>query len=300
MALEKDKLWQRVIATTEHALETGALLSIPTNAAFVEEKGVRFFVRVLESLKRKDEARKEQAAASNSGKRTNPFLPPERDLTVGGITETHIAVLNKFNVMKHHLLIVTRHFEDQETLLTLEDFEALRLCMAGYDSLGFYNGGREAGASQQHKHLQLVPLPLAPDGPGVPVEPLLRQAAPSCAVSRVPGFPFLHAFVRLDQCFADAPADSARETHRLYCAMLESVGMQPPVQSRLTLQTMPYCLLVAREWMLLVPRSREFVEDVSLNSLAYAGSFFVRDEEQLRRLRTCGFMNALRSAARES
>ena len=60
---------------------------------------------------------------------------------------------------------------------------------------------------------------------------------------------------------------------------------------------MPYCLLVTRDWMLLVPRSREFFEDISLNSLAFAGSFFVRNEQQLDRLKSFGPMNALRRVA---
>jgi ATP adenylyltransferase len=49
--------------------------------------------------------------------------------------------------------------------------------------------------------------------------------------------------------------------------------------------------------MLLVPRSREHFEDISLNSLAYAGSLFVWDEKLLERLREHGPMNALRDVA---
>jgi ATP adenylyltransferase len=47
--------------------------------------------------------------------------------------------------------------------------------------------------------------------------------------------------------------------------------------------------------MLLVPRSKEHFEDISFNSLAFAGSLFVQDKQQLARLKTFGPMNALRS-----
>ena len=60
--MERGTLWQRVRTTTEKALGTGALMQFPTSTAYVEEGGVRYFVRVLEALKRKDEARKEQQA----------------------------------------------------------------------------------------------------------------------------------------------------------------------------------------------------------------------------------------------
>src|SRR5512142_595358 len=137
--MKKGSLWERVVTTTRHALESGKLVPVPTDYAFVEEGGVRFFVRVLASLRRKDEARQKQETDSGGGAPANPFLPPEKDLTVADITDTHLAILNKFNVVEHHLLIVTREFEDQGTLLTRRDFEALWLCMAEYDGLGFYN-----------------------------------------------------------------------------------------------------------------------------------------------------------------
>ena len=293
--MEKGALWDRVVATTRQALTAGILVPVPTNYTFIEDHGVRFFIRVLSGLGRKDEARKKQKAAVERGKSANPFLPPEKDLVVADISGTHLALLNKFNVVENHLLIVTRAFEDQDMLLTLPDFEALWLCMAEYDSLGFYNGGREAGASQQHKHLQLVPLPLAPEGPRVPVEPLLAHAPEG--MGTVPGFLFQHSFARLGGDLTGSPLKAARKAFELYRTMLSNVGMTAPQLTGPVRQSMPYCLLVTRDWMLLVPRSMEFFEDISLNSLAFAGSFFVRNEQQLDRLKSFGPMNALRRVA---
>ena len=283
--LEKGTLWNNMVRTSEQALKSGSLRSFPTVHAFIEDNGVKFFVRVLTALREKEAARTAQQA--------NPFLPPEKVLTVADITDTHIAVLNKFNVMDHHLLIVTRRFEDQDSLLTLLDFEALWLCMAEYNGLGFYNGGREAGASQQHKHLQMVPLPLAPQGPPVPITPLLPGSGRIASVGTIPAFSFLHSYVRLMPGIVDRPRDSAIETFELYSAMLKSVGMGTPGTSVLPRQTLPYCLLITREWMLLVPRSREHFEDISLNSLAFAGSLYVQHARQLERLKAAGPMKAL-------
>ncbi len=296
MKLVRGSLWERIVETTGQAISAGALLPIPTDHFFIDDGGVRFFVRVLASLSRKDAARKKQEAESNSGKSANPFLPPEKGLTVADVSNTHIAVLNKFNVMEHHLLIITRFFEDQDTLLTLRDFEALWTCMAEYNALGFYNGGREAGASQQHKHLQMVPLPLFAEGPLVPIDPLLERA-PASGMSAVPALPFLHAFVRLDPNLITSPARAAARTFEVYAEMLARVGMTVPPVAGTSLQSGPYCLLVTRKWMLLVPRSREHFEDISLNSLAFAGSLFVRNELQLKRLESVGPLNALRAVA---
>jgi len=59
----------------------------------------------------------------------------------------------------------------------------------------------------------------------------------------------------------------------------------------------PYDLLVTRDWMLLVPRSRECFHAISINALGFAGSFFVRTESDLRLLRDEGPMAALASVA---
>jgi ATP adenylyltransferase len=296
MIFQKGTLWENIVKTTEHALTAGALLPVPTNHAFIDDAGMRFFVRVLAGLRRKDEAKKRQKAESAAGINTNPFLDPEKELMVSEISDTHRAILNKFNVVEHHLLIITREFANQDLLLTQQDFEALWLCMAEYNGLVFYNGGREAGASQQHKHLQMVPLPLAPTGPAIPIEPLLA-ATPRNRLRTIAGFPFLHSFVRLDPDLASTPLNAAKTTFALYAAMLNSVGMHAPQPHGLSPQSMPYCFLVTRDWLLLAPRAAEFFEDISLNALAFAGSLFVRNEQQLERLKTVGPMKALASVA---
>jgi ATP adenylyltransferase len=225
----------------------------------------------------------------------NPFLPYDKDLFVADISETHVAVLNKYNVVEHHLLLITRKFEDQETLLTIADFEALWACIEEYDSLGFYNGGETAGASQHHKHLQVVPLPLAPEGPAVPLEPLFPGALFRDEMGTLPGLPFLHVFARMGAYSSVSTA--AEKTFFLYRDMLSHVGMKEPSGDGPDKQSGPYCLLVTREWMLLVPRAVEFFEGISINSLGYAGALLVRDRQQMETLKKRGPMEALKHAA---
>lgn len=294
--LKKGTLWPALVRATEQALRIGALFSIPTEYEFVEDSGVRFFVRILTSLARKDEERERREREAGRGQKVNPFLPYDRDLFVADVSESHVALLNKFNVVEHHLLIVTREFEDQETLLTLKDFEALWVCLEEFDSLGFYNAGEAAGASQSHKHLQAVPLPLAPAGPGIPVQPLLA-AEPGRGIGTLPGFPFLHAFVRLDNERMRSPQDAAGQTFALYGEMLRNVCLKAPADDRTERRSAPYCFLVTREWMLLIPRTREFFQGISINSLGFAGALLVRDEDQMNVLKRYGPMTALKNVA---
>ena len=63
----------------------------------------------------------------------NPFLPYEEALWVRHLSPTHTLLLNKFNVVAHHLICVTREFEQQTQPLTAADFEATWTAMQVID-----------------------------------------------------------------------------------------------------------------------------------------------------------------------
>jgi len=277
------------------ALACGALRPIETEQTVVEDAGVRFLVRLVSSLRRKEADKRRRAAVEERGSPENPFLPPEPELTVAEVSGTHLAVLNKFNVLDRHLLIVTRRFEHQETLLGVDDFRALFACMAQYDGLGFYNGGGLAGASQPHKHLQLVPLPLAQDGPRVPMEPLLTGPGPLCQA-----LPFPHSFRRLGDSVRERPAQAAAQAQFLYVEMLADLGIRMAARDGGSYQSGPYNLLVAPDWMLAVPRCGDLFQGISINALGFAGSLFVKNRDQLALIRREGPMRILQAVAGNS
>ncbi|ACD19093.1 ATP adenylyltransferase family protein [Paraburkholderia phytofirmans] len=290
--LQPGTLWPAMLRQTEHALRCGALQRIQTSQTVLESDGIRFVVRQVSSLIRKEQQRRQTQQRPSA----NPFLPYEPDLFVADISDTHLALLNKFNVIDNHLLIVTRNFQSQNALLNLADFESLIVCMAEFDGIGFYNAGAAAGASQAHKHLQIVPLPLGVSETTVPIEPILATTLLDGLAQNVPGLPFRHAFARLEPGAAIS-VDAAPSLLSCYRALLEAVGIQPVEVDGELHQSAPYNLLVTRRWMLLVPRSEERVEGVSINALGFAGSLFVRDAAQMKAIERLGPMAALQRVA---
>lgn len=248
---------------------------------------MRFLIRVLPNRLRKAEARKRQAAREAAGRKANPFLPYDKDLFVANLSDSHVCLLNKFNVVDHHLLVVTRVFEDQKAPLSLRDFEAIWICLRDFEGLAFYNAGKEAGASQPHKHLQYVPLPMTPDGPRVPVEPLLTGAVSGGAITASPRLPFPHAAVGVESLFEGAPDDAPPAALGFYRRMLKKTS----AESR------PYNLLATRRWMLLVPRTQECFSTISVNALGFAGSLFARNKRERDLLRGAGPMTVLKTVA---
>jgi ATP adenylyltransferase len=291
--LQPASLWSALRERTGRAIACGALHSIETETRILEDAGVRFLVRSVSSLQRKDRERRRRQEGSPGARGFNPFLPPEPELTLGAISDTHLCVLNKFNVLEHHLLIVTRAFEHQESLLTRADFEAQWCALQGIDGLGFYNGGAAAGASQTHKHLQLVPLPLVPGGPDLPMEPLLAGEG----AERLASLPFGHASRRRPPTSWQRARVAANRSHQLYREMLEQVGIRSVEREGHLFQSAPYNLLLRRDWMLLVPRLREQFRGIAINALGYAGSLFVRDAAELEWVVRTGPMRLLAEVA---
>lgn len=260
VSLERQGLWTAIVDRTASARACGALVPLETDGVELEDGGLRFLVRVARNLARK--------AVSAGPPGVDPFDPPEEALTLGALGPHHLAVLNKFNVVDHHLLLVTRRWADQDELLDADDFRALWACLEQVDGLGFYNGGRDAGASQRHKHLQLVPTPVGAARSRTAIDDAVRRGA-------LPFPGWVAAFT------ADPLA-----AHASYLALMASCGA-------------PYNFLVTRDFMLLVPRLREHARGISVNTLGFAGSFFVRDEAALAVVREAGPLALLNEVCRQ-
>ena len=282
-------MWHKVLQQTENALAKGALQPIPTNYEFVEESGIRFLVRVVSNLERKHQSQQQNANVIK-GKDFNPFLPYEQDLFVTDISNTHICLLNKFNIVDHHLLLVTRQFEEQESLLTHQDFEAMWITLAEIDGLVFYNSGQAAGASQRHKHLQLIPLPLTPEGVSIPIEPILKSIEFKDGVGRIPSFEFKHAIAPLNSTWVNSPSQAQSATLDCYNTLLRHLNL-------FNSKPAPYNLLATREWMIIIARSQERFQSISINSLGFAGALLVRNEEQLQLVKELSPLTILKNVA---
>ncbi|ELR98493.1 DUF4922 domain-containing protein [Gloeocapsa sp. PCC 73106] len=271
--LKPKTLPAKIRSQITHAQRQGSLHSLPTEFEIVQQDGIAFILRMVINLDRKEQAQKKQADF-------NPFLPYEEDLYVTDISDTHVCLLNKYNVVEEHLLIVTRTFVEQQDLLNYADFLAVWAILSEIDGLVFYNSGPIAGASVRHKHLQLVPRDLAPHQ-GIPIESVLKHAEFEETIGIVRAFPFSHGYIKL------TPSDS------LTGATERSVDSYQQLLTALVPRS-PYNLLMTREWMLIVPRSQASYQDIAVNSLGFAGAMLVRNQQQLELVKADQPLNILK------
>jgi ATP adenylyltransferase len=181
-----------------------------------------------------------------------------------------VLLLNKFNVVPHHLLLVTREFAHQTEPLDAADCEALGAALRAFPppgGLAFMNVGEASGFSQPHKHVQLVPLPFAPELPHapVPVGPVLEQAAAEAGAAHTfhaRALPFWNVCARLKPDIV--PQQLAHTTGQLVAAARAATGATS------------YNVLLTASWLMVVPRAAERGKGVAVNSLGFAGTMLVR------------------------
>ncbi|MEW6754379.1 MAG: DUF4922 domain-containing protein [Candidatus Latescibacterota bacterium] len=268
-------LWGLLTQRTAAALRSGSVQPMRTRSVRLQDGQVSFTVRILDS----EMGILFEAIRCDTA--VNPFLPYDADLFVAPVSTTHVALLNKFPVVPNHLLVITRCFEEQESGLTPADFDALARCMTELDGLAFFNSGAVSGASQRHKHLQVVPLPLASGevpGPPVPIEAAFGTLAPGPQPCRLPALPFAHALLGLEALGGPALQEACTRLWR-------ALGLDA---------AQPHNLLLTRRWMLLVGRSCERFEGMPVNALGFAGSMLVRHPDGLERVRQVGPLRVLR------
>lgn len=285
-----EPLLARIDRTLAQASDSAALQPITTEHALIRDGGIDFTIRWVSSLALKDAGRVNAALLRDP--EHNPFLPPDPALTVGPLGDHHLAVLNKYPVIDRHLLIVTRAFESQTVPLGLADFTALARVMTELGGLGFYNGGSDAGASQRHKHLQWIPHSAASANLGAFIAGCPADV-PDGQATFNPALPWRHCFVRLGEAADDRTnenriIDRAASLHAAFrnaCATLGIATDRDPMP--------PYNLLTGCGWLVLIPRTRECHENISVNALGFAGSLFVRRAEQIDSVRRIGPLRLL-------
>jgi sulfate adenylyltransferase (ADP) / ATP adenylyltransferase len=286
---ENNNLLTIIKQVSQKATKIGALQPIKTEYEQIISNEIPFLVRVIINLARKDEEtkhKKQELSAKN--KSFNPFLPYDRNLFVKDISPTHLCLLNKFNVVDHHLLIVTKAYENQETLINQEDFFALSICMNQIDGLAFYNSGKNAGASVQHKHLQLVPFPLSPFCDTIPLDKILLNFVDEKSFFQIPQFPFKHGFINIKDEVSN-PDQFAKKLNENYLQLLEILD----IKINNNIPSQGYNLLLTRQWMLIVPRREECYQEISINALGFAGLLLVRNHLQLDLLKKIQPINLL-------
>lgn len=254
-------LWQTAETQTEKVLASGDMIPVVTDPVSSTEYS---YPGRLWMLSKSGIKQKRAVPACH-----NPFLPYEKSMFVSDVGSEHVCLLNKFPVLRPHLLICSNAFVDQRSPLTKADFQAWWAGILDSSVMGFYNSGPEAGASQAHRHMQLV-----------------RSENWFAREYDEKKIPFLHWSYDFEG--EEVDADFLFE---LYLSAMSALSLNAGAFC------LPYNLLLHHNKMIIVPRSRSSFHSISCNGMNYMGHFLLRNQEQLQLLCRIGPLELLKECA---
>ncbi|SBO42284.1 DUF4922 domain-containing protein [Cyanobium sp. NIES-981] len=272
--MRAERLWQGALELSEAARASGDL--VPLRTELVDDPRLHPFVlRRLLSRTPKH--------LRGGGPRPNPFLPWEPALELERLGRSHVVLLNKFPVQPAHLLLITQDWQPQTGWITAADWSAVAHLARDTGGFWFFNSCAAAGASQPHRHLQL--LPRRADEPSCPLAAhFLREIA-----GNAPGWPWRYAIA------ARRSADDPLELEQLYLRQARDLELgDPRSDSR---PHHPYNLLFDDDWFITVRREQEHCAGYSVNALGFGGYLLATDRSDSGWLERHGPWELLRRVA---
>ncbi|MCP4973855.1 MAG: ATP adenylyltransferase [Prochlorococcus sp.] len=252
-----ENYWYAALQRSEIAQQQGALVPLETQLTSLRaQQGEAFELRRLLG-------KPPRHLRSTSGPKQNPFLPWDPRLEIASIGNDHALILNKYPVQKGHMLLITRNWAPQEGWLTRSDWEALAAVDKDTQGLWFFNSGPKAGASQPHRHIQL-----------------LRRAEHERFCPRQSWFEKRLAYPEETfNCLTQSCAVINRSKDNVeyagdilmrdYLHLSSKMGLGSPERNDRPLHS--YNLLLTPDWIALIRRSREEIAGFSINALGFAG-----------------------------
>ena len=279
--MRAERYWQAALLCSTAAQRSGALVPLATDV--VNIPGLEPFVlRRLLSRTPKH--------LSPGGPKPNPFLPWESDLEVARIDTGHVVLLNKYPVQPGHLLLITQAWQPQSGWLTPGDWRGVAQIAADTAGLWFFNSSAAAGASQPHRHLQLLPR-----HSGEPSCPLAEAIQAQIETVEQSGEPMAKTWPWAYRLSRRRDPLGGSDLNDIYLSHAEQLGLGSPRHDPQPLQ--PYNLLFDDHWMLTVRRTQEHCAGFSLNALAFGGSLLATERSDLAWLLREGPWALLRAVA---
>ena len=267
--MRKEIYWEKALQKTKISINSKSLFPLKTNDITKElYEGNDFVIRKLDITKFKKNFL--------IGPKINPFKPWDNILEIDSIGNDHQIILNKYPVQLGHILLITNEWKEQNGWIDLKDWEAIKKVNKDTTGLWFFNSGPLAGASQPHRHIQL--LRRGPSELSCPREEWILN------FSNVNYENKKFAENIIIKKFSKSLNDE--NMHEIYIGLSNKLGLgNPKIDKR---PKFPYNLIFTNNWMVLIKRKTDNLFGVSINALGFAGYILVTGKSDITYLKKYG------------
>ena len=210
------------------------------------------------------------------GPKPNPFKPWEKILEIDKIGDNHQLILNKYPVQKGHMLLITNTWKPQNGWLDIYDWMAIKEVNNDTSGLWFFNSSPIAGASQPHRHIQL-----------------LRRSKDEITCPREKWFLELKFNkknkTKLEENIIVSKfnfLEKSNSIYNLYIDLSKKLGLGDPNNDKKP--RYPHNILITKKWIAMIKRSHDHIHGFSINGLGFAGYLLVTEKSDTNFLRKVG------------
>jgi len=267
--MKKEVYWEKALQKTKISINSKSLFPLrTTNITSNIYKGNDFVIRELDITKFKRN--------NLIGPKNNPFKPWDKILEIDSIGNDHQLILNKYPVQLGHILLITNEWKEQNGWIDIKDWQAIKKVNKDTTGLWFFNSGPLAGASQPHRHIQLLRR---------------NKSELSCPREKwILDFSNLNytneKFCKNIIIKKFSKSLNEENIHEIYKELTYKLGLG---NCRIDKKPKyPYNLIFTNNWMVLIKRKTDNIHGISINALGFAGYILVTKSSDLTYLKKYG------------
>ena len=254
--MKSESIWSKALEISREAVNCGAVIPLNTIKYKSSDEYCDFELRFLKSPIPK--------FLKEYGPKPNPFIPWDSRLQIQTINNKHTLILNKYPVQIGHILLITNSWKPQNGWLNEDDFEAIINVDNDTTGLWFFNSSKESGASQPHRHFQLLPRHIN--------EIICPRYEWFCSLLNNK----IDTNSEISHCISIRPRNknkntSSNDLFNSYKSMVNEMNIGEINLINKPLK--PYNLLITSEWIALITRKTDRSNGFSINALGFAGYF---------------------------
>ena len=267
--MRREIYWEKALEQTNISINENSLYPLETKVVTSEFYDKNDFIfRKLDTSKFKKKI--------SYGPKQNPFNPWEKILEIEKIGNHHQLILNKYPVQKGHILLITNSWKPQNGWLDINDWVAIQKVNKDTSGLWFFNSSPIAGASQPHRHIQL-----------------LRRSNGQVSCPREKWFLDLEISndnkTKLKKSIIVSKfsfQESSSYIYNLYLELTKKIGLGDPFNDEKP--RYPYNILITNNWIAIIRRRFDHLHGFSVNGLGFAGYLLITDKSDINYLKKYG------------
>ena len=267
--MRSEKYWVKALDQTHLSITNNCLFPLKTTVVTREYYNKNdFIIRELDTSRFKKK--------NSYGPNQNPFNPWDKILEVDKIGTNHQLILNKYPVQKGHILLITNTWRPQDGWLDINDWIAIQMVNKDTSGLWFFNSSPIAGASQPHRHFQLLrrdhgEIICPREKWFLDLENNNDQDSKLKKNAVVSKFNFL---------------DNSINIYNLYLELSKKIGLGNPIDDEKP--RFPHNILITNNWIAIIKRKYDHVHGFSVNGLGFAGYLLVTEKSNINYLKKYG------------